>query len=226
MKDNERIYHANFVYGSANRVLHWVRAITIIALIVTGFYIADPFLTPTGETKDLTLGQISMWHYIFGFIFTSGAIIRIYLFFFGADSKVELKSLEDVKSVDSWITQLKSYFFIGELHKKGVYGPLQFIVYASITILILLAILTGLILYTNVYHQGLGGMLYESFNIVTTWFGGLAQVRLIHHLVMWGLILFVPVHIYMIIWSSIRFKHNAVDAMFTGYDYHLKNEKS
>ena len=226
MKDIKRECQVKQVYGITNRVLHWIRAISIVLLTITGFYIADPFLAPMGDTKDLILGQWSMWHYIFGFIFTSGAILRIYLFYFGEDKEGELKSMEDVKSVDSWITQLKSYFFIGKLDKKGSYGPLQFIIYALITGLILLSILTGLILYSNVYHQGLGGMLYEPLSVVTTWFGGLAQVRLIHHLTMWGFILVVPVHVYMVIWSSIRFKQNGIDVMFTGYDYHLKNEKS
>ena len=35
---------------------------------------------------------------------------------------------------------------------------------------------------------------------------------------------FIPIHIYLVIWSAIRFKHGALDVMFTGYDYHLKKD--
>ena len=56
--------------------------------------------------------------------------------------------------------------------------------------------------------------------------GGLANVRLIHHITMWGFLIFIPIHIYMVIWSAIRFKHGGVDIMFTGYDYHLKKKEN
>ena len=217
--------HPDFVYSSNNRILHWIRALVITGLIITGFYIADPFLASKGSTDKLLFAEWAKWHYIFGFILVSAGILRIYLFFFGKDSKGELRSLKDVFSIKSWIIQLKSYFFIGELQKKGVYGPLQFITYFAITVLVIVASVTGLILYVHVYHQGIGGLLYEPMRVVEAWMGGLATVRYIHHITMWGYLIFIPIHIYLVIWSAIRFKHGALDVMFTGYDYHLKKEQ-
>ena len=221
MKEQKPTYYPQFVYSSANRILHWLRAITITVLTITGFYIADPFLTPSERYNELKFAQWETWHYIFGFILIAAAVIRIYLFFFGKGHIRETNSLKDVFSLKSWLTQLKSYFFIGELQKKGIYGPLQFVTYTMIMLLIILAMLTGLILYSNVYHQGLAGYMYEPLSVIAGWMGGLAYVRLIHHIVMWGFIIFVPIHIYMVVWQAIRFKHNALDVMFTGYDYHL-----
>lgn len=217
--------HPDFVYSTSNRVLHWIRALVITGLIITGFYIADPFLASEGSSDKLLFGEWAMWHFILGFILISSGILRIYLFFFGADRGRELRSLRDVFSIRSWITQLKSYFFIGELRKKGFYGPLQFITYTVIMILVVLASVTGLILYVHVYHQGVGGLLYESMRTIEAWMGGLANVRYIHHIIMWGYLIFIPIHIYLVIWSAVRFKHGALDVMFTGYDYHLKKEK-
>ncbi|TET88860.1 MAG: Ni/Fe-hydrogenase, b-type cytochrome subunit [Sulfurovum sp.] len=225
MKETKRTYYPDFVYSGANRILHWLRALTITVLTVTGFYIADPFLAPTGKTQDLVFAQWEMWHYIFGFILLAAAILRLYLFFFGKNHEGETRSIKDVLSLKSWITQIKSYFFIGELQKKGIYGPVQFVTYFAITILVFLTVLTGFILYSNVYHQEFGGLIYGPLSVVTSWFGGLAQVRLIHHITMWGFIIFVPIHVYMVVWSAIRFKHNALDVMFTGYDYHLRKEE-
>ena len=34
--------HPDFVYSSSNRILHWIRALVITGLIITGFYIAYP----------------------------------------------------------------------------------------------------------------------------------------------------------------------------------------
>ncbi|MEN8147337.1 MAG: Ni/Fe-hydrogenase, b-type cytochrome subunit [Campylobacterota bacterium] len=224
MKESKRTYYPDFVYSGANRLLHWLRALTITILTVTGFYIAEPFLSAPDSSDKLVFAQWGMVHYITGFVLIAAAMLRIYLFFFGQNHEEETRSVKDVLSLKSWITQLKSYFFIGKLQKKGIYGPLQFATYFMITVLVILAILTGLILYSNVYQQGLGGLLREPLSVVSMWLGGLAQVRLIHHIVMWGFIIFIPIHIYMVIWSAIRFRHNALDVMFTGYDYHLKKE--
>lgn len=219
------VEHPDFVYSWSNRILHWIRALVITGLIITGFYLAHPFLSPEGSTDKLLYGNWAMWHFILGFVLISSGLLRIYLFFFGKDSSGELRSLKDVFSLRSWKNALKSYFFFGELRKIGLYGPLQFITYFVITILVIVASVTGLILYVHVYHQGLGGVLYDSMRIVESWFGGLATVRYIHHITMWGYLIFIPIHIYMVIWSAIRFKHAAIDVMFTGYDYHLKKEK-
>ena len=217
--------HPDFVYSSSNRILHWIRALVITGLIITGFYIADPFLSPDGGTEKLLFGKWAMWHFILGLVLVSAGLLRIYLFFFGKDRDGELRSLRDVFSIRSWIIQLKSYFFVGELHKKGIYGPLQFMTYFAITVLVIVASVTGLVLYVHVYHQGVGGLLYEPMRAVEAWMGGLATVRYIHHITMWGYLIFIPIHIYLVIWSAIRFKHGALDVMFTGYDYHLKKDE-
>lgn len=222
------VEHISFVYSVANRVLHWIRAIVVTGLAITGFYIASPYLSSSGAGDQLVYSQWVSWHLIFGFILISGGLVRIYLFFFGSDSASELKSLEDEFSLKSWIIQLKSYFFIGELLKKGMYGPLQFFSYFMITTFVIVSAITGLILYVHLYHQGIGGLLYSPMHVVEAWLGGLANVRLIHHITMWGFLIFIPIHIYMVIWSAIRFKHGGMDIIFTGYDYHLKkkmNEK-
>jgi Ni/Fe-hydrogenase 1 B-type cytochrome subunit len=222
--DARGVEHVSFVYSTANRVLHWIRAAVITGLAITGWYIAKPYLASSGSSDTLVYAQWVSWHVIMGFILILAAIVRIFLFFFGQDRQKELRSLEDEFSLTSWIIQLKSYFFIGELRKKGLYGPLQFLSYTIIMALVLMASLTGLILYVHIYHQGLGGVLYAPMRVAEVWMGGLASVRLIHHITMWGFLIFIPIHVYMIIWSAIRFKHAALDVMFTGYDYHLKNK--
>lgn len=222
---HEIVEHPEFVYSATNRILHWLRAAIITGLTVTGFYIAEPFLAPSGSTDIPQFGEWAFWHIIFGFMLISAGVLRVYLFFFGVDSGRELRSFEDVKSLRSWIIQFKSYFFIGELQKKGIYGPLQFVTYMTIYVLMFVASITGLILYVHVYHQGIGGLLYEPMRYLEALMGGLATVRWIHHVTMWGFLIFIPIHIYLVIWSALRFRHGAIDVMFTGYDYHLKKEK-
>jgi Ni/Fe-hydrogenase 1 B-type cytochrome subunit len=86
-----------------------------------------------------------------------------------------------------------------------------------------LLIVTGLILYVHVYHNGLGGMLYDPMMALEVKMGGLAMVREIHHITMWGIILFVLAHVYMAIFNAVYGKEGAMDAIFSGMKWHKKH---
>ncbi|GIU06352.1 Ni/Fe-hydrogenase, b-type cytochrome subunit [Shewanella sp. c952] len=214
-------YQRELVFGAAIRIFHWLRALAILVLVITGFYISWPFLVAPESSDVLVQGYIRAAHQIFGFLLVSITLVRAYLFFFGK-SDIERRSFKDVLSPKSWITQLKSYLWMGHLDKAGVYGPLQFVTYLAISVVAFLICVTGLVLYANVYHQGLGGMLGGMANWVTMMMGGLAPVRIWHHYFTWVFIIFVVIHVYMAVWSGIRFKHNSVDSIVSGYDYHKK----
>ena len=214
-------YQRELVFGAAIRIFHWLRALAILILVITGFYISWPFLVAPESSDVLVQGYIRAAHQIFGFLLVSITLVRAYLFFFGK-SDIERRSFKDVLSPKSWLTQLKSYLWMGHLDKAGVYGPLQFVTYFAISVVAFLICVTGLVLYANVYHQGLGGMLGGMANWVTMMMGGLAPVRIWHHYFTWVFIIFVVIHVYMAVWSGIRFKHNSVDSIVSGYDYHKK----
>lgn len=125
-----------------------------------------------------------------------------------------------------WIKQIKYYLLIGKHpHGKGVYNPLQFMAYVGVYISIIVISLTGLILYIHVYHEGMGGFLYEILRPIEVLLGGLAWVRELHHIAMWIFIIFLPVHIYLAIFNSVYGKSGAMDSIFSGYRWIKKNEK-
>ncbi|MDO6776409.1 Ni/Fe-hydrogenase, b-type cytochrome subunit [Shewanella sp. 3_MG-2023] len=215
-------HRRELIFSPAIRIFHWLRALSILMLVVTGFYISWPFLVAPASSDVLVQGGIRFVHLVFGFVLTSITIVRFYLFFF-AKSAIERRSIRDVLSLKSWIAQIKSYIWMGHLDKAGVYGPLQFVTYVAISFAALFMCITGLVLYANVYHQGLGGAIWEVSAWFTALMGGLAQVRIWHHIVTWAFIIFVVIHIYMAVWSGIRFKHNSVDSIVSGYDYHKEH---
>jgi len=86
-----------------------------------------------------------------------------------------------------------------------------------------LLIITGFILYVHVYHDGLAGILYDPMMSLEVMMGGLAMVREIHHIMMWGVILFVLGHVYMAIFNAVYGKEGAMDAIFSGLKWHKKH---
>ncbi|GGP57865.1 Ni/Fe-hydrogenase, b-type cytochrome subunit [Shewanella saliphila] len=212
-------HNRKLIFTPAIRIFHWLRALAILVLVITGFYISWPFLVAPESSDVLVQGWIRFAHIVFGFLLTSITLVRFYLFFFSRNN-IERKSFKDVMSVNSWIVQLKSYFWMGNLHKAGVYGPLQFMTYVAISFVALIVCITGLVLYANVYHLGVGGLLGGVSDWLTALCGGLANLRTFHHYLTWAFIIFVVIHVYMAVWSGIRFKHNSVDSIVSGYDYH------
>ena len=206
---------------------HWIRALSIVILTVTGFYIAVPFVSPVpnSEPTNFVYGLFRSWHEIFGFIMIAAVIFKSYLFIFGKKHTAELKSIKDFINPQIWIQQIKYYLFIGEHpHLQGTYNPLQFIAYIGFYALIVILIITGLILYVHVYHDGLGAMLYDIMRYFEVMLGGLAWVRELHHIAMWGVILFVTVHVYMAIYNAVFGKEGSMDAIFSGLKWHKKHD--
>lgn len=235
--------HMHEEFSGLTRIFHWLRALCIFVLIATGFYIASPFIISQPDMTQATLqgiikgdvvieqsmgvaetsymqAYIRSVHLIMGFVLIAISIFRIYLFIFDKKSSPERISFKQAIDSKVWIAQIKTYLFLGSHpHINGAYNPLQFITYFFLALLVLLISLTGVVLYYNVYHDGLGAILAFCFKWVEVLCGGLSNVRNLHHILTWGFIIFIPVHIYMAVWNSIKYPNGGVDAIVSGVRY-------
>lgn len=221
MHDKQDTFVRHVEFSAATRILHWVRAICIVVLVVTGFYIGYPFLAPAqnAEPTGFLYALVRSWHQIFGFVLIAASIVRVYLFITSKGSEFERRSWKDAFNISIWIAIIKTYFLIGAHPKQqGAYNPLQLFTYVAVMLLIFVMSLTGLVLYMNVYHEGLGGML-SFLKPIEAAFGGLSHVRLIHHYTTWAFIVFLPMHIYLATWNSVRYPGGGIDTIASGYRY-------
>lgn len=203
------------------RLFHWIRAFSIFFLIFSGFYLAYPFLTPeaNSEPTGFLYALFRSWHIMVGFLLISVSFFRLYLFF-TAKSEMERVSAKELFNGKIWLGQIKNYLFIGAHPQiKGVYNPLQFFAYLTLAILVLIISLTGVILYYNVYHNGLGGVLMVCFKWLEVALGGLANVRMIHHITTWAICIFIPIHVYMAVWNAVKHPDGGADSIIGGYRY-------
>lgn len=211
-----------FEFSAGLRWTHWLRAIAIAVLTVTGFYLAYVFIAPEASDEPILFlnAKFRMWHQIAGFLLIAVTIYKTYLFLVDKQSMRERIAIVDFLSPKTWFAQIKYYLFMGEHpHLKGVYNPLQFVAYIGLYAMVFVVCITGLVLYVHVYHEGLGGALYDYMRPLEVMMGGLANVREIHHIAMWGILIFVPVHIYMAIFNSIMGKEGSIDSIISGYKF-------
>jgi len=213
-------------FTSLYRWQHWIRALSIVILTVTGFYIAIPFVSPVpnSEPTNFMYALFRGWHEIFGFVLIAVVLFKSYLFVFSKRYRGEAGSIIDFLNPKVWMQQIGYYLLVYKHpHLKGTYNPLQFIAYVGFYMLMAILIITGLILYVHVYHDGLGAMLYDTMRSFEVMLGGLAWVRELHHIAMWGVILFVCVHVYMAIFNAVFGKDGSMDAIFSGLKWHKKH---
>ena len=175
-------------------LVHWVNLISMVVLVITGFYIHFPF------TEGI-MGGIRYVHYLAAFVFTFNIIFRLYYAFLGEhkdyfEFKPELKKLLGVA---------KYYAFIGpEQPKTGKYNALQKLAYIAVPFLILYQVVTG---FAMAWPAGMmAGFIKLS--------GGLANLRAIHYLMTWVFISFTLIHVYLVFFEAPK----QFWAMFFGKD--------
>jgi len=200
------------------RINHWAMALSIFILIVTGLYIASPFMITKGETVNkFFMGNTRYIHILFGVILLFLFIWRIYMAFFSR-FHADWKDFLAFTNIKNFIHQVKFYLLFTKEGPdyKTLYGPLQSLAYLGLLFMVFVICITGLILMGAGYHAGFTAVCYAVLRPVENLVGGLARIRYIHHIFTWFFILFIVVHIYMAFWYDAVLKKGTVSSMISG----------
>ena len=212
-----------YVYEAPVRLWHWVNAICIIILCVTGYLIGSPPASVPGEASDsFLLGNIRMVHFAAGQVLAIAFLGRIYWAFVG-NSHARQIFLPPVWSGKWWREvwhEIKWYSFIERNPKKYVgHNPLaQIAMFLLLILPLILQILTGFALYAE--GQGTDSGWHAAFGWVFALFGDNSfAVHTYHHLIMWVIIVFSLVHIYAAIREDIMSRQSLISTMISGWRY-------
>ena len=75
---------AVYIYQAPVRLWHWVNALAIVTLALTGYLIGSPLPTLSGEASDhFLMGYIRFVHFAAGYILIVGMLFRVYWIFAG-----------------------------------------------------------------------------------------------------------------------------------------------
>jgi Ni/Fe-hydrogenase 1 B-type cytochrome subunit len=214
-----------YVWELPVRIFHWVAAISILVLIITGLYIADPFLSPTVHTEATAnvMGWVRKIHIFTGILFTLNFIFRVYWFIVG-----NKYSRSNPLRKEFWLDTFETVkFYLLMKNKKKHYighNPLAELSYWIFFVLgSIIAISTGFfLLFEPQPHTWLSSI----FAWVPSVFGGNSfSLRSLHNLVTWSFAIFSVVHIYMAFRDDWLTKNGAISSMFTGYKVEEKHEE-
>lgn len=178
------------------RILHEIIMVSILLLIITGFYIHRPFVGGAGFLMSLTRGV----HFFFAAILIITFVTRIIVMFVGKDR--DWRSFIPTGSDFKLLPKIINYYaYIGkEPEVKKMYNPLQMLSYCVVFLFIIFQIISGLALQ---YPDGA----FSWFNY--GWFNNEIEVRMAHFVVNWLFLIFIMIHVYM----SIRERFYALKEM-------------
>lgn len=209
-----------YVWELPVRLFHWINALAITVLFITGLYIGNPVLNPAGEaTLNFVMGKIRFWHGIFAFIFIGNFLVRLYWFWRGNEyAKLKLWQKSFWKDV---LASIKYYGFMSREHSMhvGHNALAQLMYFFFVWLGGFFMILTGIAIRAGGDIQGIWQTL---FDWVIPGFRGEYQVRMLHHVVAWFFPLLVVGHLYMVFRQDILDDDGTISSMVNGYKYELE----
>lgn len=217
---NRRSIQPVYVYEAPVRLWHWVNALAITVLCVTGYFIGSPLPTQPGEASaNYLMGYIRFAHFAAGYVLAVGLLGRIYWAIVGNHHARELfwVPLFTRKFWTEVGRMLKWYAFLAPRPGKYVgHNPLARIaLFFGYLLLALFMIMTGFALYAEGAQAG--SWQSQLFGWVIPLFGQSQDVHTWHHLGMWGLVCFVILHVYSAVREDIMGRSSVISAMISGY---------
>ncbi|TXH77622.1 MAG: Ni/Fe-hydrogenase, b-type cytochrome subunit [Thiothrix sp.] len=219
--DTPAFQPAVYVYEAPLRIWHWINALAILALAITGYFIGSPLPTLSGEASDhYLMGYIRFVHFAAGYVLLIGFLGRIYWAFVGNSHAREI-FLPPFFKRDYWsgvLHEIRWYAFLEKEPRKYTgHNPLAILFMHFMFVWgMLFMIVTGFALY----GEGTGLDSWQ-FALFSSWviplLGQSMDVHTWHHLGMWWILLFVMAHIYVAIREDIMSRQSLVSTMISGW---------
>jgi len=214
-----------YVWELPVRLYHWVNALAVATLIVTGFLIGRPILPRVvgGEASfSFAFGWVRFVHFTAAFVFFFNFLVRIYWGFVGNQHarwynflplgrgrlKSQVREVGDVLKVDVLLAKGKPIESVGH---NALAGWTYFISFLAF----LFQAITGFGMYAAMSHSWLP----RAFAWIVPLMGGDFAVRQWHHLTMWFFIIFTMVHVYLAAYHDYIEGRGVISSMVGGWKF-------
>lgn len=210
-----------YVYEIPVRLWHSLNALSIVVLAVTGYLIANPLSSVTGEASDhFLMGYIRFAHFAAAYVLVFALLFRLYWAFAGNEHARQL-FLPPLHKKQFWSGvwhELRWYCFLDKEPRKYTgHNPLAVLTMHLVLLWgLVFMILTGFALYGE--GEGQGSLVFSLFS---SWliplFGGSQALHSWHHLIMWIIVSFVIVHIYVAVREDKLSRQSMLKTIVTGW---------
>jgi len=209
-----------YVYEKPVRLWHWINALALVVLAVTGYFIGNPPVVTGGEASDHFLfGYIRFTHFSAGYVLAIGMAGRAYWALVGNQYAHRL-FVPEVYSRTWWQGvghEIRWYLFlVPEARKHVGHNPLAGLaIFVFFVLGSLFMIITGFALYGE--GLGAGSWADRGFGWVIPLLGGSQATHSWHHLGMWYLVVFMITHVYIVLREQFVSRQSMTSTMIDGW---------
>ncbi len=209
-----------FVWQLPVRIFHWVNALTIVVLCVTGYIIGNPpaLMSSTEASNQYWFGTVRFIHFLTAYIFFFNFIFRLYWGFVGnkyaiwknfiPTNKKFFRDMKSVLKIDVLLARNKE-------HKSVGHNPLAGFIYFLTFIVFLMQAITGFALYANMSTWWFADLFVWAVAIV----GDDFTLRNWHHSAMWFFVIFAMVHVYLVFYHDYVEGRGEASSMAGGWKF-------
>jgi len=209
-----------YVWQLPVRLYHWVNALVVLALAVTGYLIGSPMAIANAAEASYSywFGTVRFIHFLAAFVFFFNFLFRIYWGFVGNTfarwhnflpfRKAQLREAADVLRVDILQATPEPLESIGHNSLAGFTYFLTFLAF-------LFQSVTGFGMYAAMSDAWLPRM----FAWIVPLMGGDFAVRQWHHVMMWFFVLFTIVHVYLVFYHDYVEGRGVISSMAGGWKF-------
>ena len=216
-----RPFRRIYVWELPVRVFHWINALGLLTLIVTGYLVGDPwsFGNERGEPYDqYWFGIIRFTHFAAGYVVFFAFIFRFYWGFVGNRyarwanfiplNKAQLEDLWETVRVDILQLKLRGKISVG-------HNFLASLTYVGLFVIFLFMVITGFGLYASMSDSWIPWL----FSWIVPVMGSDAAVRRWHHIFMWAFVVFSIIHVYLCFYHDFVEGRGDISSMVGGWKF-------
>jgi len=209
-----------YVWQLPVRFYHWVNALVVTILAVTGYLIGRPLAIQQGAEASFAywFGTVRFLHFLCAFVFFFNFLFRLYWGFVGnkyarwenfiLHKKEQLREVGDVLRVDILQARVKPLDSLGHNALAGFTYFLTFLAF-------LFQATTGFGMYGAMSDSWLPRL----FAWIVPLMGGDFAVRQWHHVMMWFFIVFSMIHVYLVFYHDYVEGRGVTSSMVGGWKF-------
>jgi Ni/Fe-hydrogenase 1 B-type cytochrome subunit len=209
-----------YVWQLPVRFYHWINALCVAVLAVTGYLIGSPAAITSGAEAYLGywFGTVRFLHFLFAFIFFFNFLFRLYWGFVGNQfarwtnfilhRKEQLTEAKEVLRIDILHAPGKPLESVGHNSLAGFTYFISFLVF-------LFQSITGFGMYAAMSKAWLPHL----FSWIVPLMGGDFAVRQWHHVMMWFFVIFSMIHVYLVFYHDYVEGRGVTSSMVGGWKF-------
>jgi Ni/Fe-hydrogenase 1 B-type cytochrome subunit len=213
-------YRRVYVWELPVRAYHWINAITLTLLCITGYMIGRPMhLANAPEAyQQYWFGWVRFIHFASAWVYVFNFLARLYWGFVGNKyakwtNFFPLKRWQQQEIVEVIKTDVLQVKMHGEISTG--HNSLAALIYFLTFLAFVAQTITGFALYSSMSSSWVPKL----FNWVVPLLGGDAGVRFWHHTFLWFFVTFIIVHIYLSFYHDYIEGRGTVSSIIGGWKF-------